>query len=218
MPIFNNSSILKAEKKAADVYGITTQAMLAVLSNLSPQQKNLFECIVTSESYPAKTSGLSSSLAKRALKTVLDNSIFKFYVQKIDIPHVSLETTRYDNLQGVSDINYVDEITITFLETEECIVRNFLQNWMDLTFTRQSDGTYLFSDDQWAARKKMLIFPQGRTGFPNNVWFEIRGLRFKSREAITLDQSASDPMYITVTFMCDDAYTSSLAGKLGIKF
>jgi len=211
MSILKDPAILKAEKKIIDTYGLINKAAVDVLTILDPQQKNLFEILLIPEPYPYNRTIAPLDLATQVAKSIGDTAICKFYVQQMDIPHSSIEYGRFDALQAATDITYADECTITFLESELSLVRIFLKNWMDLTYKKDtfSDG-YVFADNQWIGRKKAIIFPQSRTGIPNLVWLELRGMRFKFIENFQFDQAASDPMMISVTFACDDIYLNSL--------
>jgi len=203
--------VLKTTKKVIDTYGQITKASKAVLDLLDPQQKNLFEIILIPET-PPNLNGISAlNAAKQIASIALDLAICKFYVQNLDIPLNSLEYSRFDYLQAITDMTYADECTITFIENELSIVRTFMKNWMDLSFERDEfHGGYLFNDNQWLARKKAIILPQSRTGIPNTVWIELRGLRFKAVQNFSFDQQSFDPMMIPITFACDEIYLNSL--------
>jgi hypothetical protein len=206
-----NDALLKTEKKVADAFGVINQATRAVLDLIDPQQKNVFEIIMTPEVPPNLRGTEGIGLAKQIALTALDTAICTFYVQNLEIPFNSLEYGRFDYLQAITDMTYADECTITFLETELSIVRMFLKNWMDLSFQRDLfHGGYIFEDNQYLARKKAIIIPQSRTGLPNTVWIEIRGMRFKSIEPFAFDQQSADPMIISCTFACDEIYLNSL--------
>ena len=56
------------------------------------------------------------------------------------------------------------------------------------------------------SKKKAIVIPQAKLGNPSGAWFEIRGLKLKSIENITLDQKDGDPMYITALFAVDNCW------------
>jgi hypothetical protein len=145
-----------------------------------------------------------------AARSVLDTVVTKLHVQTMDIGFNALEYARYDYHQGITDITYADEVTITFIENELGIVRNFLNNWLKLTMKKDFiNGGYRFNDNQWTGRKKAIIIPQMSVGLPSTAWIELKGLRFKSMDNWAFDQASPDPLKISVTFAIDECWLLS---------
>lgn len=206
------NSIINATKSLADTYGIINEGTRYLLDIFNPQNKNLFEILLVPEPLPKNAVTIDTTLMttqEYAARSFLDNVVTKLHVQSIDIPFLNLEYARYDYLQGVFDITYADEVTITFIENELGVVRNFLNNWLKLTVKDNPAGGVVFVDNQWLGRKKAIVIPQMTTGAPSAAWVELRGLRYKLMENWTLAQNESDPMYITVTFACDKCWIIS---------
>lgn len=205
-------SVLLNTKKVIDLSAKPLNVVKDFLVSLDPQQKNQFICVVTPE-VPPKITSFSSAIsnAKDLAKLALDAVTFEFHVQNIDIPTNSIDYMRHDHLQAVQDITWADEVTMTFIEGELAPVRNFLLKWQSLIYNRNitKDG-YTFKDNQWAGRKKILIFPQTRMKAPSPVWLEIRGARFKSMGNFSFDQQTPDPMMIEVTMAVDSVYLTSI--------
>jgi len=210
MSLRPSDSVINASKKAVDKLGALSQDARFFLETLDPQQKNQFQILVS----PEVATGGSVTFADRALqaaKSVLDTKVFSFFIQNLDIPIDAIEYTRHDSLQAVQDVAFADDVNFTFIEDESCVVRTFLQNWMSLSFKRDIvNGGYLFNDNQYLARKKIIILPLMRTGIPNTVWIEIRGARYKSMENFTFDQQTPEPMMIPISLACDGIYLRSL--------
>ena len=203
-------SVLNKAKKTIDLAAKPINVAKDFLMSLDPQQKNQFVCIITPEIPPKLTS--FADTAKQIARSVLDATTFEFYVQNIDVPLNAIEYMRLDHLQAVQDITWADEVTMTFIESESCPVRSFLQNWQSLTYERNlsSKGGVVFNDNQWISRKKIIILPLMRSKIPNTIWLEIRGARIKNIGNFSFDQQSPDPMMIEVTMAVDSVYLNSL--------
>lgn len=202
-------SFINNHKKVIDSLSILSKDAKLFLESLDPQQKNQFKIIVTAEPSPVTTTFADKAI--QIAKSVLDTKVFDFFIQNLDIPINAIEYARYDHLNTIQDIAFADEVSMSFIEDELCIVRIFLQNWLELTWKQSSNkGGYVFNDNQYLARKKAIILPIGRGGLPNTVWIEIRGMRIKTIDNFTFDQQTPEPMIIPVTFACDGVYLKSL--------
>lgn len=203
-------SVLINAKKTIDIAAKPINLVHEFLNSFDPQQKNQFICLITPEIPPNITTFADTAL--QIARSVLDATTLEFYVQNLDIPVTGIEYSRFDNLQAVQDITWADEVNLTFIEGELSPVRTFLQNWQSLTFERNLSptGGYVFNDNQWLGRKKIIILPMMRTKIPNTVWIEIRGARFKSMDNFQFDQQSPDPMMIGVQLAVDGVYLNSL--------
>lgn len=209
MSLRPSDSVINTHKQVIDKLGLLTQDAKFFLETLDPQQKNKFQILVTAEPSP-KPITISDRVVQTA-KSVLDSKVFQFFVQNLDIPLDGIDYARYDNLQTVQDVTYADEVSMTFIEDELCIVRMFLQNWLELTMQQNiNKGGYTFNDNQYLGRKKAIIMPMGRGMTPSTVWLEIRGMRIKNIDNFSFDQQTPEPMMIPVTFACDGVYLRSL--------
>ena len=203
--------MLNVMKNTTKGTSLINQAAMELFQLTDFQQKNQFEIVLLPEEFINLRGDTLKDTAKRVAKSALDLTVAQFYVQNMDIPHNAVEFTRYDNLQAVQDMTYADEVTITFIETEAGLVRQFLANWMSLQFTRDEImGGYHFADNQWLGRKQAIIMPLSRLGLPQTAWWQIKGMRFKTHDSISFDQQAPDPMTISCTFAVDEVYINTL--------
>lgn len=203
--------MLKVMSTTTKGTSILNQAAMELFQLTDFQQKNQFEIILLPEVAHNLRGDNAWDNTRRIAKSALDLVVAQFYIQSMDVPHNSVEYSRYDNLQAVQDMAYADEITITFIETEAGLVRHFLANWMSLQFTADPlHGGYRFADNQWLGRKQAIIMPLSRLGLPQTSWWCVEGMRFKTHDSITFDQQASDPMTISCTFAIDQAYLTTL--------
>ena len=203
--------MLKVLHTTTEGTSILNKAAMELFQLTDFQQKNQFEIILLPETAKNLRGEDTWSTTKRIAKSALDLVVAQFYIQNIDIPHNSVEYARYDNLQAVQDMAYADEITITFIETEAGLVRQFLANWMSLQFTEDKlHGGYVFADNQWLGRKQAIIMPLSRLGLPQTSWWCVEGMRFKTHDSISFDQQSPDPMTISCTFAVDQVYLTTL--------
>jgi len=215
---------IRASKTAMDIsHGLVNQATKLLLEVFNPQNKNIFEMILTPETIEGVDKKVSIS---QIAHVAVDPLITKVCLQSIDIPMMSFETERVGNAQMISDVIYPEEVTLTFIENELSTVRMWLANWLKQIVYVSNDPSYgmieglsstplsntpgwTFYENQNFAKKKAIIIPLMTTGLPSLVWYELRGLRIKSIENITFDQKESDPMYITVICSVDNCWMKS---------
>ena len=217
---FISNSVIHATKLAADTIGIVAESAKFILEVFNPQNMNLFEMILIPEIY--STPGSSPSIGQLAHAGV-DTLISTVCIQTIEVPFMSFETERVGNMSIISDVIYPEEITITYIENELGVVRDYLTNWQEQIMTldknalgnfaplggTETETGWIFEDNQEFAKKKAIIIPQMTTGLPSTAWVEIRGLRLKAMEPWTFDQKESEPMHISVTCSCDNIWIKS---------
>lgn len=185
-------------KKVSNAAALPTNAVKALLEVFDVQNKNLFEILLA----PTKLSFASVGWA------ALDTTITSLHCQSISMPFFSLEYTRFNHEQAVTDIEYPGDITINFLENELSFVRIYLQKWMsdtvNLRWYSGVDGDFVFKDNQDAAKKTALVMPMTGMNLPSPCWIKLEGLRYKSIEPWTFSQEENTPFIIAVTCAVDN--------------
>jgi hypothetical protein len=201
-------SLTNKLKGVANISAIPTNAIKTLLEVFEPQNKNLFEVILA----PGDLSGANIAMAG------LDTSITSLFCQSITTSLFSITYQRYNHEQAPSSLEYPDTVTINFLENDLAFVRIYMQKWMsdtvNLRYTSNIPGDYVFKDNQDAAKKNALIIPQTSMGIPSPCWIKIEGMRYQSMEQLSFDQTAGDPMIIAVTCAVDNIKLFSPANPL----
>lgn len=218
-----HDSVINATKKAADVLGTLNEGQLALMNLLDPQWQNIFEILI----YPQD---ISFSSPMTVLTAALDTVVARLHIQKVSIPFPTIEYEDFNGIKHVSDIKYPDDMTITFLENDLGIVRNYLKYWQNSILDVMDAGigdefkrlgatlnrtgspalnpamtsTYKFKENQQAAKKNAKIILQMSNGLPSPAgWVLIEGMKLKSIEPWELSQDSQEPMMITATFAVD---------------
>jgi hypothetical protein len=115
-----------------------------------------------------------------------------------------LEFENADREQYAKALTRATEITFTFIETEQAAVRNYLKLWNSLIYYYDiAKQTYIFRDDQYAAKKNAKIFLLAGMGYPTAASLTIIGMRPKSTGELTLAHDEQEPYKPEVTFHCD---------------
>ncbi len=125
-------SVINGFKNVADGYGKLNEGQLALMHLLDPQFMNVFEILI----YPQNFSLDIGSAAMAALDTV----VARLHIQKMTIPFPKFIYEDYGGVKHLIDIEYPEEVTITFLENDLGIVRNYLQYWMNTIATFDPTG------------------------------------------------------------------------------
>ena len=202
-------------KQIADnTIGILNKGTRTLLELLDPQNKNLFEILLYPKAVESNPTDIGS-LASGAL----DSTITRLYIQNINFPFLGIEYETYNELKGTKGVTYPEDGTITFIENELGIVRNYLNRWLkEIIFpVKEKDATsgilrtnYVFTENQEGAKKNAIIMPLTGLGVPSTGWIKLEGLKYKSMENIEFSQGATDPMLITVTLSCDTVWWKTL--------
>lgn len=200
-PLLNNG-VIRTFKKVADVAAIPLNvAPKTILQLMDPQNKNNFEIIM----YPEKPT------LSNALTIASDALVSKIYIRSLTIPFISLEYESYNEMKGVSNIVYPEEVLITFLEDETGIVRNHLDKWMkSIVFPNLAGGGHLFADDQDKSKRTAIIVPMTGTAIPSailfNGWIKMSGLKLKSIGDLSLGHEEQDIMLLEANFAVDSVW------------
>lgn len=199
MTIFSNTIINNTKKTADATFGNLTKNTKSLLEIFDPQNKNIFEIML----YPASISTDPSSIATAAL----DSIISKLHIQSITMSFVGLEYDVWNEEKIVKGVIYPEEITITFIENEIGIVRNYLTHWLNqVVYVSSITGEWIFKDDQISAKKNAIIIPQMKIGTPSPGWIQITGIKYKQLGSLTLAHSDGDPMLLECTFAIDNLW------------
>ena len=212
-------------------YGSLNEAQMSLMEFLNPQWMNIFEILI----YPQNlfsgsdySSGLSGAgeVARDAAMAAMDTVIARLHVQKMPIPQTKFVYESFNGMKHIIDVEHPENITITFIENEFGLVRNYLQYWMksiaDVNLWKTNDVksiaaegnnmnidpalsfSYTFNDDQQKSKRNAKIFPQMKNGLPSTGGFiQIEGLKYEGIENIEFDQASGEPMLITATFAVD---------------
>jgi hypothetical protein len=185
-------------KQVANVTGIQNEAVKDLLTVFDPQNKNLFEILLAPSNLSFSTAGWAA----------LDTTIMTLHCQSISAPLFSVKYDRFNHEQAAVDLDYPDNVTITFIENELSFVRLYLQKWMSETVNMRYysgiPGDYYFKDNQNAAKKTALVMPMTGMNIPSPCWLKLEGLRFASTEDWSFAQTDTDPMIISVTCAVDN--------------
>ena len=192
-------------KKVVDVTGLLAKGEAFVLSKLEMQHKNQFEVIFFPD-----TSGDWKSNLKASAFALLDTVIVSLYVQSVVVTFSSIEYERADNIQYIKDIEYPESIKMTFYEDDLGVVRTYLNVWMKNIANVDTDGKFVFNDDQIYSKKNATLTPLMKTGLPSGAWVGFKGLKIKNIGDITFDQSSPEQMLIDVDFACDHCWWKTL--------
>jgi len=193
---------------ADSTIGNLNKATRYLLDLFDPQNRNLFEIILYPKVFSAET--LANSLT-----VATDTVVARLHIQTITIPFLSLEYANYNEMKGVQTLIYPETVSITFIETELGVVRNYLNNWVKEIFfpsiTLTAQESYVFMDNQEASKKNALIVPLMGIGIPNPGGFiKLTGLKFKSIDDLTFGHGEGDPMIITATFSVENVWWKTL--------
>ena len=194
------SSITELQSIAA-TFGKKNEAERILFQLLDFQNKCAFDVIF----YPTYFSMNPLSAINQVASTALDQTITRLHIQSISVPSFNtLEFENADREQYAKALTRATEITFTFIETEQAVVRNYLKVWNNLIYYYdQMKQTYIFRDDQYAAKKNAKIFLLAGMGYPTTAYLSITGMRPKSTGELTLSMDEQDPYKPDVTFHCD---------------
>jgi len=192
-----SESLIQQTKKTVDMATVLTKGTVELLTTMELQHKNQFEMIATP---------FGSIDAISLLQSTANNAIFKLYVQTVEVTFVSFSYERADNVQYLKDVEYPESVRMTFLEDDLGIVRNWISNMMMTVAYVNDDGTFVFRNDQNAAKFNVVLIPLTKMGIPSGGWIQLQGLKYMSSEGISFDQSSTENMIIDVTFACDNCW------------
>lgn len=192
---------IKELQQIADSNGSRFASERLLFQLMDFQHKNSFDVIF----YPTYFSINPVSAPLQERSTSMDSTITRLHIRSISIPSFNaLEFENADREQYVKALTRATEVTMSFIETEQSVVRNYLQTWNKLIyyydFTRQ---TYIFQDDQYAAKKNCKIFLLTGLGSSSAAYLTIMGMRPKSIGELTISHEETEPYIQEVTFHCD---------------
>lgn len=135
---FLNIDLIKNQSSIADNLGIPTL--------------NRFVCLLNA---PPKNSLLS------------DNGFLEFQVIRVDCPNIGIEPGSELELNGVRRFWFKGrndaDLSVTFLETPDLVLRRFFFAWMQLAVNVSSEGALRGYLEEYIA-KEFLIFPLDQSG------------------------------------------------------
>ncbi len=206
--------------KKAIVEGIgraVHSSAISFMQLFDPQFKNKFEIIFYP--YSISVSGVLSAGA--------DTLITKYHIQTLTIPTIKFEYDSANEKKYIKNVLFPEEVSMTFIENEEGVVRNWLDSWEKDIASLKSDtmasmlpgsndkSQYVFKDNQNASKKNALITLKTGGGLPSPGGIVLmEGLKFKGVNDYTIGQNESDPLLIECTFAVDLVRMKTIAGSL----
>lgn len=144
-------------------------------------------------------------IAIYAISTAMDQVITRLNLYGISVPGFNtLEMENADTEQYVKALTRATEITFTFIETEQSMVINYMRTWNSLIYHYDKvKQTYIFSDNQYAAKKNCKVFLNTGMGTPATSFLSVTGMRPKSMSELTLGHEEQDPYKPEITCRCD---------------
>ncbi len=199
-----SNSIINKYKKVIDKASYIYEANKIILHNAGFQHKCLFECIIYPEKINIKS--FSKDSLKQGASIALGVQLMRTFLYAInDIQLVSFEYDRVNGFSFIKDINYTDSISMTFLETQLGLVKNYFLTWLDeIAYYEPKTREYYLRDDQSQSERTCLIIPQQKDYLPSLVWIKIDGLKIKSITGIEYSHEDSDIEKITIEFKADN--------------
>jgi hypothetical protein len=200
MAINVSDNIIRGMKTAVDVVGVLNEANRYVMELFDPQFRNIFEIAL----YPAD---LFSGLSLGGLGTALLDTIFtRLHLQSITLPFIKVEYESADLVYFAKSVVKPTECTLTLIENEIGLVRNYMERWLDEIMIHDAQYGYRFRDNQLKAKKNAFIIPLMGTSFPSLGGVKMEGLKFSGMGDMTLGHSETDPMIIEVNCTVDKVY------------
>lgn len=233
MALYPNS-VINGLKTVADTYGVLNEAQLVLMNLLDPQWKNAFEVLLYPQAFDF------TNLASWAMAAI-DTVVARLHVMHLSFPHIEFEYADVNGMKHVVGIKHPEEITMSFVENDLGLVRNYLAYWynqiakpmslLDVTGLQGQTLTraffqgasidpalsfsYVFKDKQQASKRNMKFIPQMGTGIPSTAWLQVEGLKLKGIDNWEMGHDAGDePLIITATFSVDVVRIMALANLL----
>ena len=200
MPKIFSNDMLNGMKTAVEVPGRINEGQVLLMSLLDIQSKNLFEILM----FPQNI-GFNLSI----LTAAMDTAVTKFHIQKISIEFPSFEYTAVNDIKYLSGITYPETVTISFIENEAAIIRNYINTWVkDIAFPAILPGKsgYIFKKDQNSSKKNAILMLQSGQGLPTAASVKLEGLKFKSWPTLDLDQADGTGLIMDITFAVDSVH------------
>ena len=206
MPLLPQS-VIKGMKSAAEAVGTIHQAQRYLMELLDTQNKNTFEIII----YPAKFGTSAGQIAKQAAMAALNTLIARLHLQTISFGFDGIGFESADTKMYAKMMERANEVTITFIENDLGILRNYIMNWQDdVAEFSAVDNEYVFKEDQEFAKRNCKIFLQMGSGLPSPGWIVINGMRPKKIGDLTIGHGEAEPWFMDVTFVCDNIRLQTL--------
>jgi len=134
----------------------------------------------------------------------------KYKVQSVTLPFLKLNTeTRKIGTKHYISYTPEEDFNISFLETTEFEVLNFLQNWKDDIFDKEKrvfnvgDFSKTFILRFQVDTVTRFFGPFMSSSRDNNKAFQLNKVKLKSVENFDLNYTSTDPLIITASFTCD---------------
>jgi len=203
IPVSDN--VLKNLKKAVDTAGILNEANRFVMELFDLQYRNVFEILL----YPAD---LTSSVSLTGLGTAaLDTIVTRLHLQSINVPFTKIEYDNADLIYFAKGIQKPTECTLTFLENEIGVVRNYMEIWLNEIIKQDPVFGFRFRDNQLKAKKNAKIIPLMGSSLPSTGLIALEGLKLMGQSDIIFAHNEADPMLIEVNCSVDKVYWQTAA-------
>jgi len=199
MPVLPQT-VIKGMKAALDVAGYVNQGQKYLMELLDPQNKNIFEIIFTPNSMgddPVEWEKISARLAR-------DTLITRLHIQSMSFGFDGIEFASADKKTYAKSMERANEVTMTFIENDLAIVRNYMVDWQeDVVAFDPITKAYVFKQNQEFAKRNCKIFLQMGSMVPSPGWIILDGLRPKKIGDVTIGHGETEPWFMEVTFSTD---------------
>lgn len=193
-------SVIQGFKTVAEAAGTINEGQRNLMELLDPQNKNTFEVIFT----PNSTGTNALQIAKISARIARDILITRLHLQTLSFGFDGTSFESADTVTYVKMMERVNEVTMTFIENDLAIMRNYIMDWQeDVVKFNKLQNNYIFKEDQEFAKRNCKIFLQMGSQVPSPGWITIHGLRPKKIGDLTIGHAEGDPWFMEVTFTCD---------------
>jgi hypothetical protein len=217
MALASNSLIRQTKIIADQAAQIVNGQAKSVLEVLDIQNVNVFSIAIFPSNLNAtvKVSAEEEALrtaGKQALSTLTalgDTTIANLHIINLDIPFIGFTYETYNEEKAITDLEYPEEVSITFIESEIGTVRAYLNAWMSSIITKDPFSEHkqmVFRDDQTASKKDAIIIPQTGLSAPSTGWIKLMGLKLKNVGNITIGHDETGPLKLSATFAVDKVW------------
>jgi len=200
MAINVGDNTLKTMKSAVDGAGLLNEANRFVMELFDLQYRNIFEILIYPASFTSSFSVLNVGSA------LLDSIVTRLHLQSLSIPFKKIEYDTADLVYYVKNLTKPAECTLSFIDNELGIVRNYLDYWHSEIIIDDPVFGYRFRDDQLKAKKNAIIIPQMGSALPSTGWIKLEGLKYSGQADITFGHAESDPLVMDVNCSVDNVY------------
>lgn len=199
--------VIEGFKDTAETLGTINTAQKYLMELLDPQNMNTFEILIA----PASLGKGAKQIAKQVARIATDSLIARLHLQTVSFGFDGVAFERANDHTYAKSMERVNEVTMTFIENDLAIMRNYIMDWMeDVVEFNPITNAYVFKEDQMFARRNCKIILQMGSGIPTPGWITISGMRPTKISDITIGHTEEEPWKMEVMFSVDYAKLSTL--------